>query len=112
MVGTNAVASEVGLGAEAGASAAVTFWIVDVAINIITMAKKSFILNASIYSKLALAKIFLERERMCMCGGKKMLQSNKKSWCKGNGVEGLGPSKGFYRCGRRERKLGLQVGCP
>lgn len=64
MVGTNAVASEVGLGAEAGASAAITFWIVDVAINIITMAKKSFILNASIYSKLALAKIFLERENV------------------------------------------------
>jgi len=50
MVGTNAVASEVGLGAEAGASAAITFWIVDVAINIITMAKKSLILNASIVS--------------------------------------------------------------
>ena len=50
MVGTNAVASEEGLGAEAGASAAITFWIVDVAINIITKAKKSLILNASIVS--------------------------------------------------------------
>lgn len=75
MVGTNAVASEVGLGADAGASAAITFWIVDVAINIITKAKKSLILNASIVSLSWLKFSWKDFCKERMCGGKKMLQS-------------------------------------
>jgi hypothetical protein len=47
MVGTNKVASEVGLGAGASVAAA-TFWVADAAINMITAAKKSLIFNASI----------------------------------------------------------------
>ena len=45
-----------------------------------------------------------------MCGGKKMLQS--KAIKRLGAKVMLGQIKGFYRCGRRERKLGLQVGCP
>lgn len=99
MVGTNAVASEVGLGAEAGASAAITFWIVDVAINIITMAKKSLILNASIYSKLALAKIFLERERMLCVEVRKCCKAIKRVGAKVMVWKDLGQVKGFIGVG-------------
>lgn len=89
MVGTNKVASEVGLGA--GASVAATFWVADAAINIIITAKKSLIFKASIVN--FLWKSFAKC-RECVEERKCLLKNLVKCLVKGGGL---------YGCGRREK---------